>query len=84
MGINTPKVSWLNIAEGTPVIRRLLGSLEDGEEIDFTKWTDEDRVANNNNGNMKEQLGCCVIGEASFEEKIVACCAPSSRAIAFK
>ena len=39
--------------------------LEDGEEVDFIKWTDEDRITM-----MKEQIECCVIGEAAVVEKI--------------
>ena len=61
------------------MIRRLLDSLEDGEEVDFAKWTDEDRVTN-----MNEQIECCVIGEAAVEEKIKVYCAQSSTAVAVK
>ena len=79
MTMKTPKTGGPNIAKGTPVMRRVLGSLEDGEEVDFTKWTDEDRVTN-----MNEQIECCVIGEAAVEEKIKVYCAQSSTAVAVK
>ena len=76
MAMKTPKTGGPNIAQGMPVIRRLLDSMEDGEEVDFTAWTDETRVAN-----MDEQLKCCVIGEAAVEEKIKGYCARSGMAI---
>ena len=72
MATKTPKTGGPGIAQGTPVIRRLLDSMEDGEEVDFTTWTDETRVTN-----MNEQLECCVIGEAAVEEKIKAYCTQS-------
>ena len=65
MATKTPKTGGPDIAQGTPVIRRLLDSMEDGEEVDFTTWTDETRVTN-----INEQLECGVIGEAAVEEKI--------------
>ena len=52
MTMKTPKTGGPNIAKGTPVMRRVLGSLEDGEEVDFTKWTDEDRVTKMNEQNF--------------------------------
>ena len=79
MATKTPKTGGPGIAQGTPVILRLLDSKEDGEEVDFTKWTDEDRVTN-----MNEQIECCVIGEAAVEEKIKVYCAQSSTAVALK
>ena len=72
MATKTPNTGGPGIAQGTPVIRRLLDSMEDGEEVDFTAWTDETRVAN-----MDEQLKCCVIGEEAVEEKIKGYCALS-------
>ena len=79
MATKTPKTGGPDIAQGTPVIRRLLDSMEDGEEVDFTTWTDETRVTN-----MDEQLKCCVIGEAAVEEKIKGYCAQSGMAVSFK
>ena len=79
MAVKTPKTGGPNIAQGTPVIRRLIDSLEDGEEVDFTKWTDEDRITK-----MNEQLECCVIGEAAVEEKIKAYCTQSPVTIVLK
>ena len=77
--MKTPKTGGPNIAKGTPVKRRLLDSLEDGEEVDFIKWTDEDRITK-----MKEQIECCVIGEAAVVEKIKAYCTHSSVTVALK
>ena len=77
--MKTPKTGGPNIAKGTPVLRRVLGSLEDGEEPVFTAWTDEYRKTK-----MDEQLECCVIGEAAVEEKIKGYCALSGTAVLFK
>ena len=76
MATKTPNTGGPGIAQGTPVIRRLLDSMEDGEEVDFEAWTDETRITN-----MDEQLKCCVIGEAAVEEKIKGYCARSGMAI---
>ena len=79
MAMKTPKTGGPNIAQGTLVIRRLLDTLEDGEEPDFSSWTDEYRKTK-----MDEQLECCVIGEAAVEEKIKGYCALSGTAVSLK
>ena len=79
MATKTPKTGGPGIAQGTPVIRRLLDSMEDGEEVDFTTRTDETRVTN-----MDEQHKCCVIGEEAVEEKIKGYCALSGTAVSLK
>ena len=39
--MKTPKTGGPNIAQGTPVKRHLIDSLEGVEGVDFAEWTDE-------------------------------------------